>query len=356
MNFFNHNFSSLPVFLLLSITLFFFGCSTDDDISIPAGQFSNGVFIVNEGNFFEADGSLTFYDKDLNTTKLKVFEDVNKRELSGVFQSLTFHSGNGYLISSSGNVEVFTEDSLHAVTTIQGSFDIPRFMAAIDNKAYISDWGPYDANYNNPESFIAIVDLGRSEVVKTIDIASKPEQLLAHKGNIYVANIAGNVLSIIDSETDLVREVEVPQGPSAMELDAEGNIWIVCSSGVAVSFNPDTESIEETIELEGDGPSGKIAMNRAKNILYYLTSRYEPDYSTSNNVYAIDLSTLTANSEPIISKKNLYGLGVDPETDIIYVADNNALQGNGTVIRFDAEGNEINNFAVGRNPNGFVFR
>lgn len=356
MNFLKHNFSSLPVFLFLSISLFFSGCSTDDDISIPAGQFSNGIFIVNEGNYNEADGSLSFYDKELKSTKLKVFEDVNSRELSGTFQSLTFHNGNGYLISNTGNVEVFTEDSLHAVTTMEGSFSIPRFMAAVENKAYISNWGPYDANYKNPESFIAVLDLEGLETVKTIEIASRPEQLLAHKGNIYVANSAGNVISIIDVETDLVREVEMPEGPTAMELDDEGNIWVVCSSGVAVKFNPETEAIEAIIELHGDGPSGKIAMNGAKNTLYYLTSRYEPDYSTSNNVYSIDLNTLTANPEPIITKKNLYGLGVDPETDIIYVADNNALQGNGTVIMFDADGNEIDNFAVGRNPNGFVFK
>lgn len=356
MNFLKHNFSCLPAFLLLSISLLFSGCSTEDDVSIPAGQFSNGVFVVNEGNFSEADGSLSFYDKELNETQLKVFEDVNNRELSGTFQSLTFHNGNGYLISSTGNVEVFTEDSLHAVTTIEGSFSIPRFMTAIGNKAYISNWGPYDVNYNSPESFISVLDLERMEVVKAIEIASRPEQMLVHKGNIYVVNILGSVLSIIDAETDLVREVEVPEGPVAMDLDAEDNIWIICKSGVAVSFNPDTESIEETIDLEGDGPSGKIAMNRAKNTLYYLTSRYEPDYSTSNNVYSIDLINLVANPEPLITKKNLYGLGVDPETDIIYVADNNALQGNGTVIMFDADGNEIDNFAVGRNPNGFVFK
>lgn len=356
MNILKINISRYPALILLSFSLCFFGCNSDDDISIAAGQFDNGVFIVNEGNFYEADGSLSFYDKATNTAKVKVFEEVNNKPLSGTFQSLSFYDGKGFLISSSGTIEVFTEDSLKSIASMTGAFAKPRFMTAINNKAYISDWGPYDADYNSPESFIVVMDIDKLEVIKTIEVASQPEELLAYNGNIYIASVASNVVTVINSTTDIAREIEVPQGPRAMELGEDGKIWVICNSGVAVSINTDTEEVDATITLVGDSPSGKVDMNRERNTLYYLTTRFEPDFSTINSVYAIDIVNLAVNPEPLISKKNLYGLGVDPETDMIYVADNHALQGNGTVIRFDADGTEIDNFPVGRNPNGFVFK
>ena len=356
MNILKSDFLKVTSFILFSFSIFFFGCESDDDVSIATGQFGNGVFVVNEGNFFEADGSLSFYDKETNTVKLKILEEVNNQPFSGTFQSLSFYDGKGFLISNSGAIEVFSEDSLKSIARLEAAFTNPRYMAAVGNKAYISDWGPYDADYNNPESFIAVLDVVKLEVTKTIEVASQPEEMVAHDGDIYIASIASDVVTIINSITDSVREIEVPQGPRAMELGPDGRIWVVCSSGVAVRINTETEEVDATIPLEGDAPSGKVDMNSEGNTLYYLTSRFEPDFSTTNSVYVIDLVNLTVNPEPLISKKNLYGLGVDPETDMIYVSDNHALQGNGTVIRFDAEGNEIDNFPVGRNPNGFVFK
>ena len=57
----------------------------------------------------------------------------------------------------------------------------------------------------------------------------------------------------------------------------------------------------------------------------------------------------------IISKRNLYGLGVDPHNDEIYVADAVAFQGNGKVYTYDFSGNKLDEYSVGRGPRDFVF-
>ena len=58
----------------------------------------------------------------------------------------------------------------------------------------------------------------------------------------------------------------------------------------------------------------------------------------------------------VISGSNWYGLGVDPQTDIIYVADAAGFLSNGSVLRYDREGNLAGQFDVGRGPRDFVFR
>ncbi len=58
----------------------------------------------------------------------------------------------------------------------------------------------------------------------------------------------------------------------------------------------------------------------------------------------------------IISERNLYGLGVDPENDAVHVTDAVAFQGNGKVYVFDFSGNKLDEYGVGRGPRDFVFK
>lgn len=356
MNYSMQSFSNYPRLILLAFSLFFIGCSADDEGTI-SGQYTDGVFIVNEGNFSEADGSLSFYNKATKEVSLKIFESVNGTPLSGTFQSLTFHNNRGYLIDNTGSVEVFEENTLQTVATVTSPLFVqPRYMAAVGDKAYISDWGPYDDNWANTESFLAVLDLKSLEIVKTIPVDSRPQEMLSYKNKIYIANEGSNVITVLNPADDNMEKIEVPDTPQAMVLDASGNIWVLTGSSKIVSIDPDSKTIEKIISLEGDSPAGELEIDPSRGILYFLTSRYEPDYTTVNNVYAFNINEGTVGADPLLSKKNLYGLGVDPKTGIIYVADNNALQGNGTVIRFDPDGTEIDHFAVGRNPSGFVFK
>ena len=90
--------------------------------------------------------------------------------------------------------------------------------------------------------------------------------------------------------------------------------------------------------------------------IYLLTNSYAPDFSfTENSVVKIRTND-PQSTDVIFSSKNLYGIGVDPESNIIYLANSNAFIGNGTIIRIDSEGNEIDTFPAGRAPNGFIFR
>ena len=80
------------------------------------------------------------------------------------------------------------------------------------------------------------------------------------------------------------------------------------------------------------------------------------DYTyTNNKVYKTTIN-LPGQYTEIISEQNLYGLGIDPVKDEVYVADAVAFQGNGKVYTFDFSGEKINEYSVGRGPRDFVFR
>jgi hypothetical protein len=56
------------------------------------------------------------------------------------------------------------------------------------------------------------------------------------------------------------------------------------------------------------------------------------------------------------SAVNFYGIGIDPETDLIYLGDSKNFVGNGAVYRYTTSGQFVDSKAAGRGPNGFVFK
>ena len=61
--------------------------------------------------------------------------------------------------------------------------------------------------------------------------------------------------------------------------------------------------------------------------------------------------------EPLIPDGGtlFYGLGVDPETSEIYVADAVDYMQSGVVMRYSADGEPLGNFRVGITPGDFCF-
>jgi hypothetical protein len=57
----------------------------------------------------------------------------------------------------------------------------------------------------------------------------------------------------------------------------------------------------------------------------------------------------------LFETSSLYGLGIDPGDETIYVGRSNGTD-NGTIVLYNSDGTELENYASGRFPNGFVFR
>ncbi|HRG08670.1 MAG TPA: hypothetical protein PLJ08_08830, partial [Cyclobacteriaceae bacterium] len=106
--------------------------------------------------------------------------------------------------------------------------------------------------------------------------------------------------------------------------------------------------VDKVVELERS--SSKVAINNARNQLLYVSG---------NNIYKISITDTVAPETAFITVTaavGLYGIGIDPATDEIYLADAKGFVANGSVYRYSASGTLIDEFAAGKGPNGFVFR
>ena len=182
-----------------------------NDVDLP-GNYENGYFVTNEGNFGSGNGSISYVSNN-GTVDNEVFASVNSFPLGDVVQSMEIIGDNVYIVvNGSSKIEVANEDSLISIATINGLLS-PRYISAVsENKAYVTDWGI---------NGVQVIDLLDNSITSTITCGNGPEKIVVSNGFAYVCNSGGfdldNTVSIIDIENDIVvSTLEVGDKPNSV--------------------------------------------------------------------------------------------------------------------------------------------
>ena len=341
------------VILWLGSTIFISACSTPEQK--PKGEYATGIFIVNEGNFSESNGDISFYDEATSTVTQDIFNKANGVSTGGIIQSVYFYKNFAFIIDQLGNrIEVVEAATFKSIATIEEGLSTPRYMVVANNKGYVSNWGSFDNNFDLPDSYVAVIDLSSYTVTKSIDIGNGAEGLLEYGGSVYVADSYANTIESIDPNTDTVKEsITVADSPVGFAEDKNGKVWVLSSSFLSGSALSQLDlASSRVLKTFSVGASAKsLTINNAGDQLYYLST----PYGANAQVRTVSIDASSDATEALITAANLYGLGVDPGTGIIYLGNHNGFQGNGTVLRYDGA-TLLDNFPVGIAPNGFIFR
>jgi YVTN family beta-propeller protein len=342
-------------YFFISMTAIAFGCSDDD--TKPKGEYEHGVFIVNEGAFGHSSGSITYYNNTTSEIKQNILIS------SGAFagdeaQSMTFEDNKGYLVLSGDNkIQIVDANTFENLGTIASS-DIfaPRYMEVINDKAYISVWGPYDANYSLVNSYVLVYDLKTNATIKKIDTDEGTENLLYDGNYLFATNYnfgTSNTLSVINpKDNTLVKQIELAGGPSGMVIDAEGKLWVVCSdfvSGKLFKINTSSLTIEATINI-AQAPNVDLAITPdKKNILY----------SIGNVIYKIPTNSTSEASQSFIDVKDaisLYSFNVNPDNGEIWIGDALDFTSAGKFFIYNPDGSFKTKGDAGIGPGQFIFK
>ncbi|MEQ9167515.1 MAG: hypothetical protein RLO12_14755 [Fulvivirga sp.] len=343
------------IFKLFVLSIFLITSCSDDD---SGPSFQSNVLVINEGNFLSAEGSITGFNSSTGEVEADLYHSTNGFAIAATIQQVeTF--GNEFFITCNNpdKLEVINSTSLMNSGTISEGFASPYAFAAKGDKGFVTNWGTYNSDtYGYDDPFLAVVDLTDLTISYTIPWDFQPQDVLVIGGNLYVSNVNSNSITVLDIATlEEVVSIETPTGPDKMELDAAGDIWVICTSGNLAKIDAATNEVVKTIEnVPTSGFNEKMVLNAEKNKIYFLSTTYDADWVATSNVFEISTTASSAPSTPIVSSASFYGIGIDGE--VLYVGDHNNYQGNGTVFRYDLQGEEIDNFESGINPNGFIFR
>lgn len=171
------------------------------------------------------------------------------------------------------------------------------------------------------------------------------------------------MILIIDTEADkLVDSIQVKKQPTSLVIDKHNKIWTLtdgCYPGspygqenaALIRIDAASREIEMTYEFEfGDFPS-ELCINGTKDTLYYINKhiyRCSVDSSSEPEIF------IESKYEQVL--QGYYGLGVDPMTSEVFVADAIDKVQPGMVYRYDVLGNLIDSFKVGITPGAFCFK
>ncbi|RTQ53253.1 hypothetical protein EJV47_00490 [Hymenobacter gummosus] len=343
-NVFRPGFPALRTFAgLLAAGLLFSSCDDDKVTTEPAvvvaGQ---SVLVVNEGQFNQPNSAVSLYNKSTKAVERNLFQKQNQRELGNVAQSMTVIGDRGYIVvNADGRVEVVDMKNFKAVAQIT-NLSQPRYLTSTGSRAFLTEWRGNYPNYTAGR--VSVIDLSTNTVAQQITVGVNPEQILLAGGKLYVANSYGNTLSVINPGNNTVESsVTVPDGPRQLAEDAAGNIWVL-SDAFLTRFNPATPTQQTRIGITSDYRNGNLRLNAARDQVYV---------SIAGAVYRFATTATALPTTPFL-RRNLTGLGIDPQDNTVY-AGAGSYTADGRVIRYTTTGTVIDSFNVAIAPNSFLF-
>lgn len=343
------------IILLLLVVTLFMQCMKDEEwVNTHLNQvvLPDGVFIVNEGNFWYGNATLSFYDPEKRSVVNRLFYNVNGLPLGDVGQSMSIYGNKGYIvINNSGKIYVI-DPATAKYTGIIAGLTSPRYIRFINkNKAYVTDLYA---------GAIAVFDPETNKVTGSILTPGHPstEQMVQIGDLLYVTCWSfDNTILVIDTKNDLVTgEIKTGRQPGSMVSDKENKLWVMCDggwgksgSGTAVlqKINPVAGIIELSLTLPADANAKRLDINASRDTLFFI----------DQGVWKMAVSAVNLPEKPFIpNRKLIYGLGVNPKNSEVYFSDAIDYSQKGVVYRYSSSGAKLDSFKTGITPGAFCFK
>ncbi len=352
-------------YFLLAITIFsvsiFSSCDPETEVPIPidTGYEGKGVFMISEGNFGTSNSTIDYFQ----TSDNKVIEDIfnianTPLKVGSSLQSFTTYKGKGYMVlNGTAVVKVVSLKDFKIIAEITG-FSSPRYITLInEEKAYVSDWGT---------NSIQVVNLKTNKIESSIPTGKGPEQMLLLDNVVLVANSGGFIndtkISIINYTTNtVIGSKELSDKPTAIQKDADGKIWVLCSGnandftttdddtqGKLYKLNGSNYEVEKSFDIgiKSNHPD-RLAIDATGKTLFY-TGSYEFGFGIRKHNISANALVDTA-----FINGNFYSLGIDKKTNVLFAGDAKNFSQKGEFNRFNiSDGKLINKIACGISPIG----
>ena len=297
------------------------GEKVSKDFSVTA-RFTSGAFLLNEGNFGNETGTLTYIDASKKFVLDSAYIRVNGTKLGNVCQDMTFANGKVYIISQNGPknggeglltiADAKTLEKHKVINDATLAKDWPTHIAVVHSRIYLrGNKGIYRGTEEG--SFKLIPGTEKANKLRMVTI-----------GELVIATTSTNKLLVIQDE-EVKQTFTLPEGsPSGLALAPDDQLWLsyskpntlakvsVSASGVKIL---DKHATTQSLDKQWTATSAIFA--RANQIFFTEQKPviYRHDFSTGETKEIVDVQKVDKQA-----KMYYNSLGIDPKTGHIYYA------------------------------------
>lgn len=339
--------------ILFAFGLVFTSCVGDEkDDDISEKTFTEGLFVLNEGNWGMNNAALSFYEESTGKVETDVFSSVNQQGLGDTGNDMIVF-GNHLIIAvkESANLTVINKNTGKLVKRIpivdeEGTNRMPSRLWSGNDKIYLTTM---DGN-------VIEINTNTYAIERTVKVGRNPEGIIELNNKLYVVNSGGldypnydNTLSIIDASTmQEIKKVEIGVNPYALRALQGNNIGIMVTGNYSdipttfKIFDANSEEIKASYEVsminfdwfEDDVIFTEYDWNELKTLVKVL------------DVNSGATSTLFSSSEIAYP----YYIKYNKDSEEILISDAKDFSSSGEVFVFSLEGEIKHRFSVANIP------
>ncbi len=303
------------------------GEKVSKDFSVT-GRFTSGAFLLNEGNFGNETGTLTYIDASKQFVLDSAYIRVNGTKLGNVCQDMTFANGKVYILSQNGPrnggeglltiADAKTLEKHKVINDATLAKDQPTHIAVVHSRIYLrGNKGIYRGTEEG--SFKLIPGTEKANKLRMVTI-----------GELVIATTSTKKLLVIQDE-EVKKTLTLPEGTiSGIDLAPNGHLWLSYfkpSTIAKVSVSASEIKILDKHELDQSITSvGSLGWNVTSSSAFfaqgnkiYFTGQtsiiYRHDFSTGETKEIVDVQKVDKQA-----KMYYNSLGIDPKTGHIYYA------------------------------------
>lgn len=360
----------LYILYILAVAMQLTACRTDDIIIYAEEEDTGietvpsevvGMYLLNEGNMGSNKCTLDYLDLSDSTIHYyrNIFAERNPsevKELGDVGNDIQIYGSRLWLvINCSNKVEVCRAKDAVKI----GKVNIPncRYVTFDGGYAYVSSYvGPVSTGSNAPRGMVYKVDTLTLQKVDSVVVGYQPEEMVACRGKLYVANSGGynfpnydSTISVVDLKTMREeRQIDVALNLHHLRLDQHGQLW--------VSSRGDYNSLPANLFYLAPDASGQMQVAGAMNVevsdmclvgdsLYYYGVGYNEVTKENTRSFGIvnvsqhQVVTQSLSDAPELQKMRMpYGIMVHPTNRDFYLMDAKNYVSSGELLHFHADG------------------
>jgi DNA-binding beta-propeller fold protein YncE len=359
---------------VMTLSLFIFSCTNSGgDNPAPEGTYSDGIIVINGGNFGQNNGTLSFLKRDGKQVIENIYNVANGQaslppeegRVEGYGEAgqtgiiLFDHMVNGQDKVVLVDASTFVRKTELTAPTIENPRDV---VVISETKAYVSNWDVLNEDWSYKDGYLAVINPQTGDLIKKISIGQGPENMLYHQSKVYVgrADLTATQLTVVDSNTDqVIKSIDFERYPNPIGVDANGKLWVKEANRLH-RINTTTDEIETTLPVGEDLSKsiGSTTLTPDKTGIIFAL-RYSTEETNWREVGETYIAGIGASSivttHPVLDRV-FSSLQVDPKTETVYAAVIPSLSQAGYVYRINTQGVLLDSIRAEVSPEGFFFK